>query len=237
MTEPTDSMSDTPANAGYWSVGAVSRLTSTDEELVARLVFRIGGHVAAHDPERVGELIRHPVIHCVPNAPEVLAGLLNSRGRVVPVYDIRRLLPSTDSAPADSGTIEWVLVFHDNDRDGDEGADDCVGVIIDEMPLRLRLLPTHDVSVEALPKLFQPWCRRVHEREKVLHGELDMVGMLESIRADTAAAEQESRDHAEPEWTPESPDDTRTGQSATGFATLPANTGWPNGTDEDGGNK
>lgn len=237
MTKRTDSMTDTPADPEYWTVGAVSRLKVTDEELVPRLVFRIGGHAAAHDPERVGELIRHPAVHRVPNAPEVLAGLLNSRGRVVPVYDIRHLLPSTDSEPTDSGAIEWVLVFHDNDRDGDEGADDCVGVVIDEMPLRLRLLPTHNVSADSLPKLFQPWCRRIHEREQILHGELDMVGMLESIRGDAGAAGQEPRDHAEPERTPESPDDTRTGHPAAGFATAPMDAGWPHETDEDGGNK
>lgn len=195
-------MKDLPGNPQDCTIGAVSQIEAIDDELVSRLVFRIRGHAVAHEPERVGELVRDPAIHRVPNAPTVLAGLLNSRGRVVPVFDIRRLLPrGGDPAPA-SGAIEWVLVFHDHEQGDDGSADDCVGLVIDEMPVRLRLTPMRHRPTDELPELFRPWCRRVHERERSLYGEIDMVAMIESLGADTAADGQEppnrsaSDDHA-----------------------------------------
>lgn len=229
-------MSDMPNNLEHWTVGTVSRLQPIDDERVARLVFRVGGHAVAHEPERVGELIRHPAIHRVPNAPGVLAGLLNSRGRVVPVYDIRHLLPGTDSGPADTGAIEWVLVFHDHDRDDGEGVEDCVGLVIDEMPLRIRLAPMRNVAIDKLAEFFRPWCRRVHERERVFYGELDMIGMLESIRADAGAGGHGPQDRAVRERIPESPDDTRAGPSAAGIAASSMDAGGPHETDGDGRN-
>lgn len=227
-------MSDWSRNAGHLARTVETRFEAFDNELVSRLVFRIGGHAIAHDPERVGELIRDPVVYRVPNVPGMFAGLVNRRGRVVPVYDIRHLLPPAGNGTVATDGIEWVLVFyeHEHDQDSADEVDDAVGLVIDEMPLRLRMAPLPSVRTDSLAEFFRPWCLRVHERERVCYGELDIAAMMESIRAGAESTESvKSIEHEQPNQVvpvnePGPPDSMTTDAPATGVPALSSVPGW-----------
>ncbi len=61
------------------------------------LVFRIAGDVYAVEAARVVEVVPRVELRALPHAPEALAGLLQYRGRMVPVIDLGILLGSRRS--------------------------------------------------------------------------------------------------------------------------------------------
>jgi purine-binding chemotaxis protein CheW len=65
------------------------------------------------DVSRVQEIVRQAEVTPVPASPPALAGLMNLRGRIVPVIDLRALL----GLPA---TTELASAIHVIVRDGDE---------------------------------------------------------------------------------------------------------------------
>lgn len=176
-------MTDWPDSEEQNGEGASSLVEAVDEELWSRLAFHVCGHGVVHDPGRVGELVRDPDVQPVPNAPQALTGLLNRQGRVVPIYDIRHMLPATGDGRRRSAAIEWIIVFYDQTPGGTEETDHCTGIVVDDVPLQLRLkLACDDTPTESVPELFRAWCRHVYEHEGVLYPEVDVIGMIESIR-------------------------------------------------------
>ena len=52
--------------------------------------FRIGRETFALPIHTVREIIRVPEITCVPDGPEYVEGVINLRGRIIPVVDLRK---------------------------------------------------------------------------------------------------------------------------------------------------
>src|SRR5215207_7423185 len=67
-------------------------IADTDQQLV---VFEIADESYGVDIGRVQEIIRPPAITVVPRAPDYVEGVINLRGRVIPVIDLRRRLGLT----------------------------------------------------------------------------------------------------------------------------------------------
>jgi purine-binding chemotaxis protein CheW len=61
--------------------------TTDGEEQV--VVFELGGECYGVDIGLVQEIIRPPAITSVPRAPEYVEGVINLRGRVIPVINLR----------------------------------------------------------------------------------------------------------------------------------------------------
>lgn len=104
--------------------------------------FHAAGARFAVDVTRVQEIVRHAEVTHVPAATPALAGLINLRGRIVPVIDLRALLglPATDR----EATSIHVII-----RDGDEP----VSLLAD------RIADVHrgdDDSLEPLPPTVGP---------------------------------------------------------------------------------
>lgn len=100
-----------------------------EERPVSRLVFPIAGHGLLMDRDASLEFIEIQTPFYIPNNHPQFRGLINRRGSLVPVFDIRKLID-------------------DNFRDGDEGegrilvlgtGDDAVGVILDATPYRVSV--------------------------------------------------------------------------------------------------
>jgi purine-binding chemotaxis protein CheW len=61
--------------------------------------FRIGNETYGVRIGSVREIVRVPEITAVPNAPEMIEGVINLRGRIIPVMDLRkRFSNSSDSS-------------------------------------------------------------------------------------------------------------------------------------------
>lgn len=59
---------------------------------VQLVVFRIGKELYGVDIASVQEIVRVPAVTEVPDAPVFLEGVINLRGRIVPVIDLRKRL-------------------------------------------------------------------------------------------------------------------------------------------------
>jgi purine-binding chemotaxis protein CheW len=77
-------------------------VTESPAHSIARqyATFVVGGHYLGIDVLGVQEVLRQQRLTRVPLAPDVVEGLINLRGQIVPALDMRRLLhlPSRDPA-------------------------------------------------------------------------------------------------------------------------------------------
>ncbi|MBI3697473.1 MAG: chemotaxis protein CheW [Acidobacteria bacterium] len=70
------------------------------------LAFRLREETYALPLEELGEVIPNPACTPVPGAPAALAGVLNLRGQIRPVWDLARLLQLPEGESGD-----WVLLL------------------------------------------------------------------------------------------------------------------------------
>ena len=103
------------------------------------VVFSIGRESYGVPIDSVHEIVRVPDVTTVPDAPEFFEGVINLRGRIVPVVDLRiRLrLPRAERTRSSR-----VLITEDGGR--------VVGLLVDAVS-EVRKLPTE--AVEAPPEM------------------------------------------------------------------------------------
>lgn len=65
-------------------------LKKQDDELLQLVTFSIGGEEFGVNILKVQEIIRTMEITKVPRAPEFVEGVINLRGKVIPIIDLRR---------------------------------------------------------------------------------------------------------------------------------------------------
>jgi purine-binding chemotaxis protein CheW len=92
------------------------------------VVFKLAGEIYGVDIGTVREIIRTQEITHVPNAPEFVEGVINLRGKVCPVIDLRRRFEVALSDVTDESRIVVVEI------DGED-----VGVIVDGVTEVLRI--------------------------------------------------------------------------------------------------
>lgn len=92
------------------------------------VVFQLGAEFYGVDIARVHEIIRLQSITRVPRSPSFVEGVINLRGRVIPVVDLRCRfgLPTTEHTRASRIVVVEI-------------ADQVVGVIVDEVSEVLRV--------------------------------------------------------------------------------------------------
>jgi len=61
--------------------------------------FRIGNETFGVRIGAVREIVRVPEITAVPSAPETVEGVINLRGKIIPVMDLRKRFGQTDIQP------------------------------------------------------------------------------------------------------------------------------------------
>jgi len=61
--------------------------------------FRIGNETYGVRIASVREIVRVPEITIVPNAPEAIEGVINLRGKIIPVMDLRKRFGNVDIQP------------------------------------------------------------------------------------------------------------------------------------------
>jgi purine-binding chemotaxis protein CheW len=99
--------------------------------------FRIGREMFGVTIDRVHEIVRVPEITSVPEAPEYVVGVINLRGKIVPVVDLRKRFGEKQVV---SDKKNRILVTEIDTR--------IVGVIVDSTSEVLKL---HDEQVEPPP--------------------------------------------------------------------------------------
>lgn len=99
-----------------------------DEGSKQLVSFRVGDEEFAIEIERVQEIIRYQCLTRVPNSPSFVEGVINLRGKVIPVIALRKRL-GMDHKPREGDTRIVVL----------EVRDMVIGIIVDSVPEVLRV--------------------------------------------------------------------------------------------------
>ena len=150
-----------------------------DDELLQLVTFSTGDEEFGVDILRVQEIIRTMAITKVPKAPEFVEGVINLRGKVIPIIDLRRrfgLQPKTH----DKHTR--IIVIEINNM--------IVGFVVDSVSEVLRI-PASTVEppppvVAGLESEYISGVGKLHDRLLILldldkllsHADLESLGQL-----------------------------------------------------------
>src|ERR1700752_3264319 len=93
--------------------------------------FRIGNETFGVRIASVREIVRVPEITAVPSAPETVEGVINLRGKIIPVMDLRKRFGQVASAPDKKNRI--LVVELDNK---------LVGLIVNAASEVLKIPPS-----------------------------------------------------------------------------------------------
>jgi purine-binding chemotaxis protein CheW len=103
--------------------------------------FRIGNETFGLPISIVREIVRVPTITAVPNAPDYIEGVINLRGKIISVVDLRKRFGETDIQPAKKNRIVVV-----------ELAERSIGLLVNSASEVLRIPPA---EIETPQNLFQ----------------------------------------------------------------------------------
>jgi purine-binding chemotaxis protein CheW len=87
---------------------------SEKEQLMQMVGFKIGKETFGVDILMVQEIIRSAPITYVPNSPEFVEGVINLRGSIIPVIDLRKRLNLHTANYAQEK--DWILILDINGR-------------------------------------------------------------------------------------------------------------------------
>ena len=102
--------------------------------------FRVGRETYGVPITSLHEIVRVPEITAVPSAPETIEGVINLRGKIIPVMDLRKRFGQTEIQPDKKNRI--LVVELDNK---------LVGLIVNAASEVLRIAPS---EIEAPGNLF-----------------------------------------------------------------------------------
>jgi purine-binding chemotaxis protein CheW len=101
--------------------------------------FRIGDETFGVRISTVREIVRVPEITVVPNAPDYIEGVINLRGRIIPVMDLRKRFGAKDLEPNKKNRI---LVVEIENK--------VVGLIVNSASEVLKIPPSEVVAPSSM---------------------------------------------------------------------------------------
>jgi purine-binding chemotaxis protein CheW len=119
----------------------MNQLTTTDDKksktgVAQYLTFQAGDETFAIEILDVKEIIEIEAITKVPMMPAFIVGIINLRGRVVPVVDLSKRLGRRSSIVTKKSCIVLVEVNHDDDSQP-------IGMMVDEVDEILEIAESH----------------------------------------------------------------------------------------------
>ena len=133
---------------------------TTTQQLVG---FVIGDELFGVDILSVQEIIRDTTITAVPDAPDFLEGVINLRGKIVPVVDLRKRLKLV--APEQLVAEPWIIILTVEDR--------ITGFIVDRVTKVLNvpqesIKPAPDIVVAGLKSQYIQGVCKMDQRLLIL---------------------------------------------------------------------
>lgn len=101
---------------------ATETMSTTDAGEVEFVTFRVGNMLIGADIRQVEEINRHVEVTAVPHAPDHVRGVINLRGEVVTVVDLRTIL---GLPPTETTKQTRTVVVHSKDEQ--------IGLLIDRI--------------------------------------------------------------------------------------------------------
>jgi purine-binding chemotaxis protein CheW len=119
------------------------QMESREREQLLQLVgFMIGKEYFGVDILMVQEIIRSTPITSVPNSPDFIEGVINLRGSIIPVIDLRKRLNISKNLKNLNQDDTWIMILDVEGR--------VTGFIVDKVT---EVLKIHDDSIEPPPEI------------------------------------------------------------------------------------
>jgi purine-binding chemotaxis protein CheW len=119
---------------------ATSRHDAEQEKLIQLVGFTIGKELFGVDILMVQEIIRAAPITPVPNSPDFVEGVINLRGNILPVIDLRKRLNLYSGAVEQKDT--WILILDIQNK--------ITGFIVDSVT---EVLKIQEETIETPPDI------------------------------------------------------------------------------------
>lgn len=126
-------------------VDTVAEPVSDSERSQSYVIFRLGGEGYALEVMRVQEVLDVKTLTRVPGGPKSLRGVLNLRGHVVPVYDLR--VPFELPIDPNPSKVPSVLMVESSAGGGDVHV---TGLLVDRVSDVLEFTPE---EIQSAPQL------------------------------------------------------------------------------------
>lgn len=143
----------------------------------ARYGFRIGDIGLLVGSDTVSEVLEKTAIYPLPNTPAWALGLVNLRGNLVPVFDVKLLLELKESQNSEK---RWLLVLDQGER--------AVGILIDGLP---QTASTSQVlsRLPPLPALLRAYTGKAYAQDDSIWLEFDHQGFFQALGGRMAGAD------------------------------------------------
>ncbi len=148
------------------------------------LTFRLGEEIFALDIARVREVLEYTTVTALPRSPEFVRGVINLRGNVVPVVDLRLAFGMTRTEQ----TVSTCVIIFEMEV---EGATVVMGAMADSVQEVIELAPG---LIEPAPRIGVKPCNRFirgmgkHNGEFIIILDSDLVFTEEEVGQVHAAA-------------------------------------------------
>jgi twitching motility protein PilI len=148
--------------------GQSTGIANPERERV-RYGFRIGGISLLVGQNTSSEVLERVPVYPLPKAPTGLLGLVNLRGNLVPIFDIKPLLELDSSSTPDKNTL---LILGIGEK--------AVGILIDGLP---QPAVTHHVlsRLPPLPVALRPHIAKAYIQDHYVWLEFDHFGFFETL--------------------------------------------------------
>ncbi len=142
----------------------------------ARYGFRIGGIGLLVGQDTVSEVVEQTPIYPLPNTPSWFLGLVNLRGNLAPIFDVKRFLELDDGAAAEK---RWLLILDRGDR--------ATGIFIDGLP---QTAAVHNAlaRLPPLPAALRPHVAQAYVQDDIVWLEFDHQGFFRALGERMAGA-------------------------------------------------
>lgn len=149
-------------------------LAASVEKEVARYGFKIATLGLLIQQGVGSEVMQMPAIWSLPGAPPWLLGLINLRGNLVPVFELRLVLGLGQRAAHEKSLV---LVFEQGDK--------AVGVVIDDYPVPLLAL-SRMPNLPLLPTALNGHVHTGYVKDEMIWLEFDQNSFFEALSRDVS---------------------------------------------------
>ncbi|MEE9594084.1 MAG: chemotaxis protein CheW [Candidatus Hydrothermarchaeales archaeon] len=111
--------------------------TVTIDEELQLVAFKLGKEEFGVEISQVREIIKLTEVTQIPNTPEFMEGVINLRGTITPVIDLRKALNITEGDDTDAMRI--VIVEQENELAKTRQDHNIVGMVVDDVSEVMRL--------------------------------------------------------------------------------------------------
>lgn len=164
----------TPSGATRPSDDERNPLAGPEQEAgVSLLAFPVAGYGLLYDHESPTEYIDKQAIYPIPTDHPLFRGLINRRGSLVPVYEIRPLIDPDQRIPDDASSNLFVL----------GRGDDAVGILLDAVPYRITVTEQQKTAPPPLlTKVFGEHLKHCYKDGDALYANVALDAYLYELR-------------------------------------------------------